>query len=144
MPFSSLMFSNDIRTKPTGMFLLVIAVMFYILWFSEIIPSMINNSIPKSVTEGGLLVNPVHVLDIGICLPALIITGISLIKGKSIGFLLAPIMLMFCIFMAIAIAAMVFVMKSKGLEADIMLTTIFGSITFVSSLILVQYLRKLK
>jgi hypothetical protein len=128
----------------TGIFLIIIAVLFYFIWFTEIIPAIINNTTPKSITDSGLLVNPVHVLDIAICLPALIITGIALIKRENIGFLLAPTMLVFCIFMAIAIAAMVFVMKSKGLETDNGLAVVFGIITIVGALFLFLYLRKLK
>jgi hypothetical protein len=52
--------------------------------------------------------------------------------------------MIFCIFMAIAIAVMVFVMKAKGLETDLSLTIVFGLITLVSSLFLLIYVRKLK
>jgi hypothetical protein len=137
-------FSNKISTKSTGIFLIVIAILFYFIWLSEIIPAILINTIPKSIIESGLLINPVHVLDIAICLPAFIITGIALIKKKNIGFLLAPTMLIFCILMSVAIAAMVIVMKVKGLEANLSLTAVFGFITLVSSIFLVQYLRKLK
>jgi hypothetical protein len=137
-------FTKETSTKSTGIFLIVIAVLFYSLWLSEIIPAILKNMTPKSIIESGLLINPVHVLDIAICLPALMITGIALIQRKSIGFLLAPTMMIFCIFMAIAIAAMVFVMKAKGLEANLSLTIVFGLITLTSSILLVQYLKKLK
>jgi len=138
------LFSDKISTLSTGVFLIVIAVLFYFIWLSELIPSIYQNETPKSVIESGLLINPVHVLDIAICLPALLITGIALIKKRSIGFLLAPAMLIFCIFMAIAIAAMVLVMKSKGLDTDFVLFTIFGIITVISIFILVRYVRTLK
>ena len=137
-------FSTNVSTKSTGIFLIVIAILFYFIWLSEIIPAIHINATPKSVTESGLLINPVHVLDIAICLPALIITGIALIKKKNIGLLLAPTLMIFCIFMAIAIAVMVFVMKAKGLETDLSLTIVFGVLTFVSSLFLLLYVRKLK
>ena len=137
-------FATKVSTKSTGIFLIVIAVLFYFIWLSEIIPAILINVTPKSIIESGLLINPVHVLDIAICLPALIITGIALIKKKNIGYLLASTMMIFCIFMAIAIAAMVFVMKAKGVEANLSLTAVFGFITLVSSIFLVQYLRKLK
>jgi hypothetical protein len=84
------------------------------------------------------------VLDIAICLPALIVTGIALIKKKNIGFLLAPTMLLFCIFMAVAIAAMLITMKAKGLDTNLVLTAIFGFITLLSSFFLVRHLWKLK
>jgi len=137
-------FKKEVSTKSTGRFLIVIAVLFYFIWLSELIPAILINATPKSIIESGLLINPVHVLDIAICLPALIITGMALIKKKSIGFLLAPTMMIFCIFMAIAIATMVFVMKAKGMEANLNLTIVFGLITLISSIFLLQYLRKLK
>jgi len=134
-------FSSKVSTKSTGMFLIVISLLFYFIWLSEIIPAILLNQTPKSVVESGLLINPVHVLDIAICLPALLITGIALIKKKRIGFLLAPTMLIFCIFMAIAIAAMVLVMKSKGLESNMVLFTVFGITTCISIFLLIRYLR---
>lgn len=137
-------FVNKVSTLSTGIFLIVIAILFYFIWLSEIIPAILNNTTPKSITESGLLINPVHVLDIAICLPALIITGIALIKKKNIGFLLAPTMMIFCILMAVAIAAMVFVMHSRRMEADLNLAVLFGIITLVSSLFLFQYLKKLR
>jgi len=137
-------FASDVSTKPTGIFLVVIAVLFYFIWLSEIIPAILINATPKSIIESGLLINPVHVLDIAICLPALIVTGIALIKKKNIGFLLAPTMLLFCIFMAIAIAAMLITMKVKGLDTNLVLAAIFGFITLLSSLFLARYLWKLK
>jgi len=137
-------FAKDVSTKPAGIFLVVIAGLFYFIWLSEIIPVILINATPKSIVESGLLVNPVHVLDIATCLHALTISGVALIKKKSIAFLLAPTMMIFCIFMAIAIAAMVFIMKAKGLETNFSLAIIFGMITLTSSLFLFQYLRKLK
>jgi len=137
-------FTKGFSTKSTGIFLIVIATLFYFIWLSEIIPAILINATPKSIIESGLLINPVHVLDIAICLPALIITGMALIKKKSIGFLLAPTMMIFCIFMSIAIEAMVFVMKTKGFDANISLVIVFGLITLISSIFLSQYLRKLK
>ncbi len=137
-------FTNKVATRSTGVFLIIIALLFYFIWLSEIIPAIMKNTTPKSITESGLLTNPVHVLDIALCLPALILTGISLLKRKNVGYLFAPTMMIFCIFMAIAIAAMVVVMKLRGQEADLNLTVIFGIITVVSSFFLFQYLRRIK
>ena len=140
---SSGWFSSKVPTQSTGIFLIVISLLFYFIWLSEIIPAILLNQTPQSVVESGLLINPVHVLDIAICLPALLITGIALIKKRSIGFLLAPTMLIFCIFMALAIAAMVIVMKSKGLESNMVLFSIFGTITGISIFFLIRFVRTL-
>jgi hypothetical protein len=137
-------FVKRVPANSTGLFLIIIAILFYFIWLSEIIPAILNHTTPKSITESGLLVNPVQVLDIAICLPALLMTGIALIKRKNAGYLLAPTLMIFCMLMAVAIAAMVFVMKSKGQEAEYTLTAVFGVITLISGIFLILYLRKLK
>jgi len=137
-------FDEHVPRKSVSMYLFIIAGVFFFLWLSEIIPAIINQKIPNSIVEGGLLTNPVHVLDLAILLPALIITGVLLRKRNSIGYLLAPVMLCFCIYMAIAIATMVFVMKIIGLKTDILVAIIFGCITLVSIIFLQKYLKSLK
>lgn len=137
-------FSENVPIKSISLFLFIIAGAFYFLWLSEIIPALINQKIPLSITENGLLTNPVHVLDIAICLPALIITGVQLLKKNAIGYLLVPMMLIFFILMSISIVAMSFVMIMKGLTIDLFFTGIFGVISLVSITFLVNYMRKLK
>ncbi|MBN2443675.1 MAG: hypothetical protein JXJ04_20105 [Spirochaetales bacterium] len=137
-------FTRKTPDTSAAVFMFIIAGLFYFLWLSEIIPSMVNNTIPPSVIESGLLINPVHALDLSICLPALLLTGISLLLRKKIGLLAAPLMLIFCILMAMAILAMVVAMKLKGLDVDSILAVIFGIVTVFSIFLLVQFLRKLK
>jgi len=136
--------SSNIPIKTTSIFLIIIAILFYFLWLSEIIPALIKNEIPKSIIENGTLTNPVHVLDLSIVLPALLITAIFLLKKKSSGFLLAPAMLMFCILMSLAIGGMVIAMRMKGLKTEASLTIIFGVITLISIIILGLYLKGIK
>jgi len=137
-------FIKTSSNKPLALFLMTIAFLFYFIWLKEIIPAIIKNITPKSIIESGLLINPVHVLDIALCLPALILTGIFLLKRKNLGLLLAPAMMMFCILMSIAIIAMVFTMKHQGLETNTFLSIVFIIIALISTGFLVQYLRRLK
>src|ERR1035437_1665251 len=44
-------FATKVSTKSTGIFLIVIAVLFYFIWLSEIIPAMLINTIPKRIVE---------------------------------------------------------------------------------------------
>lgn len=137
-------YSSNIHIKTISVFLIVIAILFYFLWLSEIIPALIKNKIPKSINENGLITNPVHVLDLSVVLPGLLVTAIFLLKKKLLGFLLTPAMLMFCILMSLAIAGMVIVMRMKGIESDVSLSIIFGFITLMSTIILVMFLKSIK
>jgi hypothetical protein len=56
----------------------VYLLLFALLWFSQDIPAIVGGKAPQSVTQNGLLTNPVHVLDLGPYLPAMIITTLLL------------------------------------------------------------------
>lgn len=137
-------FKNKIPNKLIGIYLIVIACLFYVLWLSELIPAICTNSIPKSLTDTGLFTNPIHVLDLSVCLPALIITGILLLRKNYLGLLLAPSMLVFCVLMDITIGILVIVMRMKHLETNMDLTIIMSLLAVVSGAFLYMMLRCVK
>jgi hypothetical protein len=127
-----------------GIYFIVIALVFYFLWLSEILPAIMNDATPKSLLETGLMTNPVHVIDIAIFLPGLFITGIVLLKRKKIGLLLAPVLLTFFILMDITIGGLIFMLKSRGLEGNYMITVIMSLLAVFSAVLLAIYLKSMK
>lgn len=127
-----------------GIYFLLISGLFYFLWLSEIIPAILNNTVPKSVIDTGLFTNGVQVIDLSVLLPAIFITGIFLLKRKSFGLVLAPMMLSFFVLMDITIGMLVVVMKMRGIESNWALTGIMGLLAFFSLLLLYWYLKNLK
>lgn len=136
-------FNTEKSTIPFAVFLFFIAFLFYAIWLKDIIPALISGNAPKGVIENNLLTNPIHVLDLAICLPLLVISGVFLIKKQTLGYLLAPAMLFFCLVMAVAIGAMVIVMLMKGTETDIVLSVIFVTLALISALFLLIYLKNI-
>ncbi len=100
-------FPDEFKKKPvikfTGIYFLVISSVFLILWLSEILPAVIDNSVPQSLSDAGLVTNPVHVIDLSVILPGIFITGILLLKKRNLGFILVPVLLTFLILMDITI-----------------------------------------
>ncbi len=137
-------FEDNTPSVLTASFLLLIAVLFYFLWFSEIIPAVISNSAPKSVSSYNLLVNPVHVLDLSFVLPGLIITSILLIKKRKAGFIFAPVLLIFTILLSLALIAMAVMLNIKNVTEDFSLAVIFSVIAVISVVILFIFLRRMK
>ncbi len=68
--------------------------------------------------ENGLLTNPVHVLDLGLYLPAMLVTAIFLWRGKLLGYLLALPLLVFSILTGIGIISIDLVMAMKGMPVS--------------------------
>jgi len=132
--------SRGIR-RLSGGFLIFIAVIFYFLWLSDIIPAIINGRVPADIIESGLLSNPVHVMDLAFCLPGLILSGLLILKDRGTGYLIAPSLLMFAVLMALAIGGMVIAMMLNDVAVDAALAVIFSIIAAVGMLIFIFLLR---
>lgn len=135
---------KDSWRKATAVFLILIAGVFYLLWLSEIIPANINNTIPKSIAGTGVLTNPVHVIDLAVCLPGIFIIAVLLLKKKIAGLLLTPPVLVFCIEMSLSIAALMVVMKQRNELADLSPLYFMGIIALIGLGFLIVILRNFK
>lgn len=137
-------FGKNPPVKSTALFFVLVAVMFYIIWFSDIIPAMLSNSIPKSVSSETLIVNPVHVMDLAFVLPGLILTSFLLIKKRRLGFILTPILLIFIIQLSLALIAMAVMLNIRNISEDLSLVGIFVILAVISLIFLTMFMRKMK
>jgi hypothetical protein len=129
--------------KLTGIYFLVIASLFFLLWLSEILPSIMNNATPSNLADAGLFTNPVHVLDLAVVLPGIFITGILILRKNNFGLMIAPALLMFFILMDLTIGFLVLLMFSRGLEGSPTIAIVMAAIGVFSFVILKLYLKRL-
>ena len=134
-------FSQKVPTKSIGVFLIVIAGLFLTLWLSIDIPATINNKASQEIVKNGLMINPVHVLDYSFYLPLTIISGILIIKKKSPGYFLAPVVLVFSICTNVNIISLTVVGYYKNVVETLNLVFIFLLITLICLLFLWLSLR---
>ena len=111
--------ATTISTRTAGYFLVAIGVLFGIAWLGEIVPAVFWNTVPDSIAEAEIPTNPVYVIDLSVILPLHVATGISLLRGRPFGSLLAPVVLAFGVLMALSIGGMMFVMRLRGVEANL-------------------------
>jgi len=133
-------FGERTPSRATGIFFIAIAVLFYLLWLKDVVPAILSSSVPATVTDNNLLVNPVHVLDIAVALPGLVVTAVLLFKKHPLGYFFAPVYLVFIILLALALVAMVVALKQKGISEDISIAGVFALLAVVSSVFLYQFL----
>lgn len=127
-----------------GVYFIAISVLFWLLWMSEIVPSIMAGTTPKSVIDAGLFTNGVQVIDISIILPAIFIVGVLVLNHKPLGIFLAPVILTFFILMDLTIGGLVVVMKAKGIEGDLGLTVVMGCLALVSLLLLIWHFKSIR
>lgn len=137
-------FVANTKAGLVSVFLLVIAILFYFQWLSEDIPALLMGKVPQSVVENGLLTNPVHVLDMGLLLPAMIITSILLWRRKLLGYILAIPLLVFSILTGIGILAIFVAMSLKGMPTSLVVEFLFAVIIAVSLVICILFAREIK
>ena len=136
-------FIDKVPVKTVGIYLIILAGLFFLLWLSDIIPANLSNTIPTSIAENGLITNPVHALDLSVVLPGMVFVAILLLKRKPLGLLLSPTVLTFTILMDITIGLLVIVMKMKGIEADLSVAFIMGLLSLFTLGLLICFLRSI-
>jgi len=136
-------FSGSGPARVAGIYMIAIAAIFYVLWLMQIIPAGINNTIPREIADTGLFTNPVHVLDLSICLPGILMTGALLLRRHSLGFLLAPAILTFFILMDITIGGLMVVMNWRGLEPNNGIVIVMLLLALFSTILLIALLRNM-
>lgn len=127
-----------------GIYFIAISVIFYSLWLSEVIPATINNEIPESTKEAGLLTNPVHVIDLAFFLPATFIAGVLALRRTLMSTILSPVFLTFFILMDLTISTLSIIMNLRGVGGGFTIALVMASLAVFSLLLLVSYMRNEK
>jgi hypothetical protein len=118
----------------TSTFLILLAGAFAILWLSQDLPAMLSGTPPEELRDTGLLTNPVHVLDLALFLPAALLAGVLLRRGRPWGRVLAPVVLSAMAGISLGIVCLVVVTASRGEDASPVVAAVLGLLGIVQAL----------
>jgi hypothetical protein len=107
-------FPRPAARKVAGLTSIAIGVLFALLWLSELIPATLSGDLPQSVVDAGLWVNPIHVIDLAVLLPAFTIAGYLTLSGKAAGQFFVGPLLVFSVLMGASIVAAMTMMTVEG------------------------------
>lgn len=106
-------FNKATPVKSAGGFLIFNAVCIALLWLGVVVPPLLDGSIiPEQVAHYTTLI--VQGLDLAILLPAAFIIGGKLMKKQAIGYLWAPVYLVFLSLLMTALTAKIIAMALAG------------------------------
>ncbi len=137
-------FKEKPSVRVLGYYFILLGTAFYGLWIMQLLPAVLGRTVPVTVLDSGLPTNPVHVLDISVCLPFIILTGIQLLKRKSWTLLCTPAVLFFLTLMSLTIAGLILFMHYKGLPGQWPVVTVMGLLVIFNLWQLTGYLRRLQ
>lgn len=113
----TLHFSERLPVKFLGGFQIFIAFAIGMLWLGEIAPSIFQGVIPVKLEHYTTYV--IQAMDLGIVVPAAVLSGILLIKRNPFGFLLSSVIIIKGITMLSAISAMILNQALHNVEMSI-------------------------
>ena len=73
---------DRLRRRATGIFLVVIALIFALLWLGQIGSAAITGQQPQALRDAGWPTSPIYVLDLAFLIPLSAVTGIRLLTGR--------------------------------------------------------------
>jgi len=132
---------RDVPVSSTGWFLIVTAALFYFLWLRDIVPATLSAHPSRSAAELALPTNPVHILDLAFFLPAVILAGVLLLRGRSLGYAAAAVLLVFLVLTALPILVTPFVAHARGDEAGWAVMVPIGVLAVTGGVMLARLLR---
>jgi len=121
----------------SGIYLIILGCMFCFLWLSEIIPAAMHGDVPENVKEVGGMTNPVHVLDLSMMLPGIVLSGILFLKGNIYGSIFAPPMLILAVLMDLTIGWIIMYSSMSGAAVGSPSVMIFAVLAVISAFLFI-------
>ena len=132
-------FAAGAPARGAGIFLIANAAAIGLLWLGIVVPPLLDGTvIPVQVEHYTTLV--VQGLDLGLLLPLAVVAGALLIRRRPLGFLLAPVYLVFLTLLMTALTAKIVAMGMLGYEI-VPVVFIIPTLTVVAGVFAVRLLR---
>ncbi|EMA56150.1 hypothetical protein [Halococcus thailandensis] len=147
-----------VRLNPTGLkravgersvrsyvaFQLLVALLVVTLWLADILPATLAGITPESVTAANLPTNVIYSLDLGVLVPAYVISAYWLGKRRAWGYVFTGVVLAKIATLGLAVLSMVVVMVADGQSVVLPQVVIFGLISAVGLWLLIRFLRSVE
>lgn len=136
-------FTEKTPVKAVSIYLAVIAVLFYFIWLSEIVPAIIAGKIPQNIQDSGTPSNAVYVLDMAWILPAFAIAAVNLWHKEKLGYMLAGTLLPLLTLLILAVVGMLILQIWEGLAVVGPNAVIFGLLLAITLGMFIWYMNGL-
>jgi len=126
--------------RATAAYLVAVAVLVGGIWLAEEIGATVTGVVPPSLGEFEAPTNIVHVFDLGLVLPALVIASILLLRGRVWGYVLSGMLLVKCAAIGLWILAMIGFSTRAGFPGPFAYTVFFALLTIAGLLLTARFL----
>jgi hypothetical protein len=100
--------------RAVAAFLSVVAVLVAAMWLAEEIRALLRGAPPPSVVQFAAPTNIVHVFDLAIVLPAMVVGAVQLVRDRPWGYVLSGVLLVKATTIALWVVVMVWFSARRG------------------------------
>lgn len=123
-------------------FLMVVAGLFALLWLSEIVPDLLAGGPSRSAEGWQIPTNPVHVLDLSVFLPGVLLSGLLLLRRHALGYATVAGQLVWLALTCVPILLTPVVSAVRGNAADWAVTGPVGALLVTITFVLLRVLHR--
>lgn len=130
---------GDLPVGPMVGFLVAMGVLVTLLWLSEILPATLTGTSPASAADVGLPANVVHVLDLGVLIPAMFVAALWLRRRRAWGYVLPGVLFVKLTSIGLAVLAMIAWLTAEGEPVPTAQIVVFAALTVANAAFGVWY-----
>jgi hypothetical protein len=127
--------AGRVPARSVSVYLIAIAVMVAVMWLAEEVPATIGGTTPPSVVQFETPTNMVHVLDLGVVLPAMVLAAAMLLRDRPWGYVLAGMLLVKATTIGLWVVAMIWFSARRGVATPAAYTAFFALLTLVGGVL---------
>ncbi|WP_265109909.1 hypothetical protein [Halosolutus halophilus] len=135
--------AEGLSVRPYVAFQVLLAVLVAFLWLAEVLPATVAGTTPPSVAEAALPTSVVYSLDLGIVLPAFVLSAYWLQKRRAWGYAFTAVLLVKAATLGLAVLTMAVFQLRDGQLVPVPVLVVFGLLALSSLALLGRYLRSI-
>lgn len=128
--------------RAVATYLITIAVLVSALWLAEEVGALLRGAVPASVVQFETPTNIVHVFDLALVLPAMVIAAVLLLRDRPWGYVLAGLLLVKASTIGLWVAVMIWFSARAGIGTPPAYTVLFVALTIVGAGLMWAFLRR--
>ncbi|APW99603.1 hypothetical protein CHINAEXTREME_18315 [Halobiforma lacisalsi AJ5] len=136
--------AEGLSVRPYVAFQALLAVLVAFLWLAEIVPATLEGTTPVSVAEAELPTSVIYSLDLGIVLPAFVLSAYWLRQRRAWGYAFTAVLLVKAATLGLAVLVMAVFQLRDGQVVPVPVLAIFGLLTLTSLVLLARFLHSIE
>jgi hypothetical protein len=129
--------------RSVAAYLIVVAVMVCAMWLGEEVAAVVKGTVPPTVAQFETPTNIVHVFDLAIVLPALLLSAVMLLRDRPWGTVLAGMLLVKASTIGLWVVVMIGFSARQGFGAPAGYTIGFVALTVTGAALAFRFLSRI-